>query len=227
MKSLTQIPFSLDAVSLMKQAHLEPESDMAEELRGLIDLAREVGKPKAAYTVSFVEGRDGDTVQIDGLSFTSRTLSKNLASSERIFPLVATCGHEMDEAFPARGDMLKEFWWDLIKAHLLGAANRHLDDELHRKFRLGKTATMRPGSGDASVWPIEQQKGLFALLGDVEQAIGVRLTDSCLMVPNKTTSGILFPTEVDFRSCEVCHRENCPSRHAPFNRQLWEEIQHD
>jgi hypothetical protein len=227
MKSLTQIPFSLDAVSLMKQAHLEPESDLAEELRGLIDLAREVGKPKAAYTVSFVEGRDGDTVQVDGLSFTSRTLSKNLASSERIFPLVATCGHEMDEAFPARGDMLKEFWWDLLKAHLLGAANRHLDDELHRKFRLGKTATMRPGSGDASVWPIEQQRGLFALLGDVEQAIGVRLTDSCLMVPNKTTSGILFPTEVDFRSCEVCHRENCPSRHAPFNRQLWEEIQHD
>ena len=86
---------------------------------------------------------------------------------------------------------------------------------------------MRPGSGDASLWPIEQQKALFALLGNVEQAIGVRLTDSCLMVPNKTTSGILFPAEVDFRSCEVCHRETCPSRHAPFNQQLWEEIQHD
>jgi len=227
MQILDEIPFSLDAVKLMTQLHVGPESDDAEELQGLIDAAMKVGKPKAAYTVSFVEGRDGDTVTIGGISFTSRTLSRNLASAERIFPSVTTCGIEMDESFPAKGDMVKEFWWDLIKTHLLGAAHTHLDDHLHRKFRLGKTSTMRPGSGDASVWPIEQQRGLFALLGDVEQAIGVRLTDSFLMVPNKTTSGILFPTEVDFRSCEVCHRGNCPSRHAPFNKQLWEEIQHD
>ena len=228
METLAEIPFSLDAVTLMKQAHVEPGSDDAEELLALMDVAVKVGKPKAAYTVSFVEGRDGDTLEVGGISFTSRTLARNLESSERIFPLVATCGHEMDESRPARGDMLKEFWWDLIKTELLGAANRHLDDHLHRKFRLGKTAVMRPGSGDVSVWPIEQQRGLFALLGDdVEQAIGVRLTDSFLMVPNKTTSGILFPTEVDFRSCEVCHRENCPSRQAPFNKQLWEEIQSD
>jgi hypothetical protein len=227
METLTEIPFSLDAVTLMKQVHIEHGSDDAEDLRALVDMAMKVGKPKAAYAVSFVEGRDGDTVVVGGIAFTSRTLSRNLASSERVFPLVATCGQEMDEAYPARGDMLKEFWWDSIKAHLLGAAHKHLNDHLHRTFRLGKTSTMRPGSGDASVWPIEQQRGLFSLLGDVEQAIGVRLTDSFLMVPNKTTSGILFPTEVDFRSCEVCHRENCPSRHAPFNRQLWEEIRHD
>ena len=74
--------------------------------------------------------------------------------------------------------------------------------------------------GDASVWPIEQQQGLFSLLGDVEERVGVKLTDSFLMVPNKTTSGILFPTETDFRSCEVCHREDCPSRHAAFNKSF-------
>ena len=225
METLTEIPFSLDEVTLMKQAHVEPGSDDAKELRSLMDVAVKAGKPKAAYAVSFVEGRDGDTVELGGISFTSRTLARNLESAERVFPMVATCGHEMDEASPVRGDMLKEFWWDLIKSELLGAANRHLNDHLHRKFRLGKTAVMRPGSGDASVWPIEQQRGLFALLGNVEQAIGVRLTDSFLMLPNKTTSGILFPTEVDFRSCEVCHRENCPSRQAPFNRQLWKEIE--
>jgi hypothetical protein len=227
MKILNSIPFSLDIDSLMQQAHLEPGSDDAQELRALADVARQAGKPKAVYAVSFIERRDGDTVQIGDISFSSRTLSRNLRSVERAFPQIATCGHEMDEASPAKGDMLKEFWWDLIKAHLLAAANKHLDDHLHHRFRLGKTAIMRPGSGDASVWPIEQQHGLFALLGDVRKAIGVVLTDSFLMVPNKTTSGILFPTENDFRSCEVCHRENCPSRHAPFNKQLWEEIQQD
>jgi hypothetical protein len=141
--------------------------------------------------------------------------------------LVATCGHELDEGFRDKGDILKEFWWDLIKTCLLGVANKFLSEHLHQTFRLGKTAIMRPGSGDASVWPIEQQKGLFRLLEGVEEELGIRLTESCLMIPNKTTSGILFPTETDFRSCEVCHRENCPSRHAPFNKALWEEIRHE
>jgi len=227
MEVLADIPFSLDADSLLKEAHLAPGSDDAEELRALVDLAIRVGKPKAAYTVCFIERRDGDTVQIGEVSFTSRTLSKNLKSVERVFPLVATCGREVADAFPAKGDMLKEFWWDLIKTRLLRAAHEHLADHLRRRFRLGKTATMHPGSGDASVWPLEQQRGLFALLGDVQSAIGVRLTDSLLMIPNKTISGILFPTEQDFQSCEVCHRESCPSRQAPFNRQLWEELQRD
>jgi len=227
MEILGEIPFSLDVEQIRTQAHVDARSSDAKGLLALIELAQEVGKPKAAYAVCFIGGRYEDAVQIGNVSFRSRTLVHNLEPVERVFPLVATCGHEMDEAFPGKGDMLKEFWWDLIKSRLLGAANKYLGDHLHRKFRLGKTATMRPGSGDASVWPIEQQKDLFTLLGDVEGAISVRLTESFLMVPNKTTSGLMFPTETDFRSCEVCHRENCPSRHAPFNKELWEEIQND
>jgi hypothetical protein len=226
-ETLDSISFSLDAEQIIAQAHLEAESRDAEDLLSLIELAQAVGKPKAVYAVCFIGLRDGDAVQIDDVRFKSRMLARNLGSVERVFPHVATCGHELDEAFPGKGDMLKEYWWDLIKSRLLGAANKHLTEHLHRKFRLGKTVTMHPGSGDASVWPIEQQKDLFMLLGDVEGAIGVRLTESFLMIPNKTTSGLMFATETDFRSCEVCHRENCPSRHAPFNKQLWAEIQHD
>jgi len=238
MERLIDIPFTIDIASLLREAHVEAGSSDAEELQDMVDLAMQVGKPKAAYTESFVEHRDGDVLQIDGVSFASRMLSRNLESVERVFPHVATCGREMDEAAPVQGDMmdeaspvqgdmLKEFWWDLIKARLHGTASKHLSDQVHGRFRLGQTATMHPGSADAVIWPIEQQRELFALLGDVEESIGVRLTESFLMVPNKSTSGILFPTESDFRSCEVCHREGCPSRHAPFNEELWEELQHD
>jgi len=227
MEILDSIPFLLNTEAIATQAHVESGSSDGIDLHSLVELAQEVGRPKAAYAVCFLSGRDGDTVQIDDVRFRSRTLAQKLGAVERVFPLVATCGQELDQAFPGKGDMLQEFWWDLIKNRLLGAANQHLNDHLNRRFRLGKTATMRPGSGDASVWPIEQQAGLFALLGDVEGAIGVRLTESFLMVPNKTVSGLMFPTETDFRSCEVCHRENCPARHAAFNKGLWEQIEHE
>lgn len=48
-----------------------------------------------------------------------------------------------------------------------------------------------------------------------------------LMTPNKTVSGITFTTDGDFRTCQVCHRQDCPSRSAPFDEATWKMIQHD
>ncbi len=225
MPILTEIPFVLEEEALFKQARLEPDADEADDFRALIAKARELGRPKAAYGVAFITERTEETVTFDGVVFTSRTLSRNLAASERVFPILATCGRELDDAGLVQGDPLAEFWLDQLKANLLLAANRFLLDLLRRQFRLEKTSIMRPGSGDATIWPIQQQHELFALLGDGPAAIGVELTDSCLMIPNKTTSGLLFPTEKDFRNCEVCHRADCPSRQAPFSQQLWNELQ--
>jgi hypothetical protein len=227
MEILSSIPFTLDADRIMTEARVEAGSEDAADLLALIEGARNIGRPKAAYAVSFVTAREGDQVRIDEVSFQSRVLAHHLKDVERVFPHVATCGSEMDREFSASGDLVKEFWWDLIKSRLLGAAHEYLNDHLHRKFRLGKTTVMRPGSGDASVWPIEQQTGLFALLGNVKRDIGVELMASSLMAPNKTISGILFPTETDFRSCEVCHRESCASRQAAFNQVLWDTLQHE
>ena len=72
-------------------------------------------------------------------------------------------------------------------------------------------------------WPITQQKELFSLFGDVEELIGVTLTESCLMVPLKSSSGIYFPTEVTFETCQLCPREVCESRRAPYDRALARE----
>jgi hypothetical protein len=86
---------------------------------------------------------------------------------------------------------------------------------------------MNPGSGDASVWPIEQQRDLFSMCGDVEKLIGVKLTKSLVLVPDMSVAGIFFPTEIHFESCQLCHRENCFLRRAPFDKELWESINQD
>lgn len=217
METITEIPFVLDVEQITSQAHIEHESNEAAELRSLIELAQQVGNPKAAYAVCFTEERSGDTIKIGDVFFKSQMLARNLETVERVFPILATCGHELDNAFTDNGDFLKEFWWDMIKGILLNTALEHLIAFLRRRFKLRKTATMHPGSADRNVWPIEQQQGLFKLLRDAGDRIGVRLTESFLMIPNKTISGIMFPTVTDFHSCEVCNREGCPSRTAPFN----------
>ena len=222
---LTQIPFEPDVTALLKRAHVKPGTADAATFTALVDRARTLARPKALYRESFVQERSGDRVWIDDTAFTSRALHMNLNDVVRVFPYVATCGRELDQVAPPSGDYLAVFWWDVIKGAALEQAVAFLNETLQQRYLLGKTSRMSPGSGDADVWPIEQQWDLFALLGDVEQQIGVVLTDWYLMVPNKTISGVLFPTEVEFRACQVCHREGCPNRRAPFDPELWQAIQ--
>jgi hypothetical protein len=225
MSILADIPHSLDCAQLLRQAHIEPDSDDAAAFMALYETARTCARPKAFYKKCDVGSKTGDTVAIGDVTFTSVMLARNLATVARVFPFVCTCGCELDQVSLPPGDFLQQFWWDLIKQAYLNVARTYLHDHLIQRYRLGKVASMAPGTGDATVWPIEQQRLLFDLLDGVTAHIGVVLTDSFLMVPNKSVSGIFFPTEHDFRACQVCHRERCPGRSAPFDQALWDATQ--
>ncbi len=221
---IADIPFEPSAEALLERVRVSPGTDDARAFGAMLDKAKAVARPKAMVRECFVEARGPETVTINGINFTSRAVRMNLDKVERVFAFVATCGHEMDHVPLPADDVLAAFWWDTIKAALLGCAVDHLDLYLSRTFALGKIATMSPGEGDVMVWAIEQQRELFSLLGDVRQQIGVLLTDSMLMIPNKTRSGIVFPTDADFHSCQLCRRPDCPARRTPFDPGLWDTV---
>lgn len=224
MKVIADIAVDLDLPSLLKQVHLEPDSEDALTFAGLVDLARDIARPKALYAEAYIEEKGADTVRIDAVTFTSRLLRLKLDPVQRVFPFVATCGHEMDTVGLPEDEFMADYWWDMIKTAVLGCAGRRLVRELEKLFLPSGSASVCPGSGDADLWPIQQQNELFALFGDVKDLIGVELTSSCLMVPNKSISGIRFATKTDFRSCQVCKREDCPNRCAPCDPVLWDAV---
>jgi len=224
MIELHDIPFSLDAELLMRQQRVQPGTDNAKAFAELLAKVTEVGRPKATYEVCFIEDKADESVVLNGVRLTSRALRRNLDPVERVFPYVATCGTEADAIAVPRDDAVQAFWLWTIKEALLDAATEYLYDHLATRYRMTHWATMDPGSGDADVWPIEQQKELFSVLGDVETRIGVKLTDSMLMIPTMSVSGIVFPTETEFASCQVCHREGCPGRTAPFDEEVWRAV---
>ena len=84
----------------------------------------------------------------------------------------------------------------------LAEATRELYRRIEQDYHPGSVASMNPGSLED--WPIDQQTYLFRILGDPKQDIGVELTDSYLMVPIKSASGILFPDSKGFENCRMC-----------------------
>ncbi len=227
MEVLNDIPFELNLDALLRENHIEEGTDDAIEFQNLVDTVGKIGKPKVLYKECFIDKKGTDTISIGDTTFRSHVLRKKLDTVERVFAYVATCGREVDGIEIPKEDFLKQYWLDIIKQTLLGSSRGYLNEHLSQKYRIGKTASMQPGSSDTTVWPIEQQKELFSIFGDVEGLIGVKLTDSFLMLPNKSVSGIIFQTEIDFKSCQLCHRENCKGRSASFDKDLWESMQHD
>jgi hypothetical protein len=170
---------------------------------------------RAAFVVSHVGANAVDSVRIDGERFESRILSRNLASVGRVFPFVISLGAAMEGLIDGTDDLLEKYILDEIGNAALKLARREFERHLRRQYAVDKMAFMAPGS--LKDWPIEQQQGLFALLGDRPAAIGATLTDSCLMLPRKTVSGIYFPSETTFMSCQLCPRAGCDHRKAPFS----------
>ena len=224
MVSLTDIPFTFNMNLLFGTLHITRNTDRAKEFEDLIDKVQAIAKPKALYKVSFIDEKGVDSVTIDGVRFTSRALRKNLDPIERVFPYIATCGTEMDDIKIEPGNIQKKMWISFLKSHLLQTSIFYLAGHLTQRYRVTHLSSMNPGSGDASVWPLEQEKELFSMCGNVEKLIGVKLTKSLVLVPDMSVAGIFFPTETNFESCQLCHREKCYLRRAPFDKELWESI---
>jgi len=189
--------------------------------RELLDIARPIARPKAVYEVCYLENKNEDSVEIGGVSFSSRLLRVNLDKVARVFPYIATCGMELEEIVIPAADLIRRYCLDVIKETALHSAISYLERHLNRSYALGQISRMNPGS--LASWPITQQKELFTIFGNVEELIGVKLTESYLMIPVKSVSGIFFPTEIKFQSCQLCPREVCTERRAPYDPNLAEK----
>jgi len=113
--------------------------------------------------------------------------------------------------------ILKQLFLERLGDFALRSAKTYLGKYLGERYCLGEISSMGSGQLD---WSITQQRALFSILGDVKAMIGVRLTKDSLMIPRKSISGIMFPAEVTFISCQLCPRENCISRRAPYDEHL-------
>jgi len=216
---LTDITSTFDIPGLAKRLHVRERS--MDELADLVAQAQPIARPKVMFGLAYVDERGEDTVTLDGITFKSRVLRVNMKEANRAWCYVATCGRELYDWAESLDDVLQHFWAEAIEEAALRDAMRAMNREIKRRFRPGKMVSMNPGS--LIDWPITQQRPLFRLMGDPTAAIGVELKESCLMIPNKSVSGVRFEKEERFESCQLCPRRDCPGRRAPYDADLYEK----
>jgi hypothetical protein len=209
------VKLSLDVV----QARLRAPSPEAVET--LLSEALSLAEAKAAFAVAYIDEKGMDEVVIEGRRFRSRVLRKNLDGVGRVFPAVVTIGSRLEQKADESQDLLEKYYLDMIGNLILAEARSYLIRELCRRFAIETLSWMSPGSLED--WPIEEQRPLFALLGGAQATVGVQLTESLLMLPRKSVSGLFFPSETTFLSCRLCPRPRCEGRKARYDEQAVKE----
>lgn len=216
-------PLSLEVADVLRGQGIDPDRarpPVASAAQEVVAEARALSVPAALYAILPVCDFQHQTVVMEGgVVFEGPLVARALAGATEVALAVCTIGPALDErvaALTASGDLLRALALDgagiaAVSKVSQVVGERMCDEALARGLRAG----MRASPGQEG-WPIEQQRVLFGLL-PAEQA-GIRLTESCLMLPRKSVSfvvGLGPEMRVDAVACDFCSkRERCRWRHS-------------
>ena len=174
---------------------------------------------KAGYRIlemqTAVDRNDG--VYINSRFFkTERIIAGHLRKAERVAPYVVTLGIEADKwikQLQNSGESVMSFLVDTIASHAVEKAADLMQNHIEREMTLdGYCCTNRYSPGYCK-WQVSEQHLLFALLP--KNFCGIRLNESAMMTPLKSTSGIIgigHQVKKAEYTCEKCGETNCVHR---------------
>lgn len=202
----------LTAEDVLRGQGIDPgraSTRLVEQARAAATEAQALVHPAALHRVLEVTGGGTAHVAYPGGRFQGELVGRAMAGAQCLQVALCTIGLSLEERVHAliRRDVAAGLALDGAGTAALRlvaqAVEAIIAEEAHAR---GRTLGMRVFPGQEG-WPIEQQRHVFALLPAEE--IGVRLTDSYLMLPTKSVSFVVperAETKPEERPCDLCSK---------------------
>ena len=197
---------------LMGYGDRVPEKPFLEMIDMMIDELAECCTPEYGYVVHPVKHFDEIHLQIaETMLQAGKIITSSLREAAYIAVFVATVGNGYERwKNKVKDDMVRAFFADSLGSVLAEASVAVMLARIEREMTdqgLFVSNSYSPGYCD---WLLLEQRKLFSFFP--AHFCGVTLTESCLMLPLKSVSGIIgIGKDVKKRlySCEVCKMTNC------------------
>ncbi|WP_455368141.1 hypothetical protein [[Eubacterium] cellulosolvens] len=217
MEIINHIPVILNPDVIVQRLFPAQRERKLQEVLNILKVAESLIDARAVYKAASFNCISEDTIGIDNVLLRSMILRTNLIHSSKVFPYILTIGGKLEEEAKSYG-LLERFFLETIGDIALQEAVNYLESFLKERYEIRQLSCMNPGSLED--WPLTQQRQVFMLFQDVEKILRVKLTEHCYMIPRKSVSGVFFPTESKFYSCQICPRKRCDSRKANYSPEL-------
>ena len=183
--------------------------------------AADICNIKAEFVIySDIKFNDADkSLDINNINFEiKKIISGQIKRSESIAVFLCTAGEEIgirSRQYMQERDMLKGYLYDVVGSLIVEAAADLMQKELEKSASSsGKRITNLYSPGYCG-WFVGEQHKLFQLVPD--NFCGIRLTESALMDPVKSMSGIIGIGEKvrsNPHTCSLCDMKDCTYRKA-------------
>lgn len=217
LKIFENIKLEYDVDEIINFCHMERIKEKLDNIADTISEGYKLLDPKAMYEpIKIYEIKGSRLILDDGTFFESNLLAEELKCTNELAIYIVTVGPALEQKVAELGsiDLAKSFIIDCVGTYALSQIFNFIRKD-YRPNNFRKISKFSPGS--TSNWDMSQQRVLFDILGPkkVEEAIGVRLNEYCVMIPKKSVSGVMGETEEQFQECQICERR-CEFRRAPF-----------
>jgi hypothetical protein len=180
-------------------------------------------EPSINYLKRKIDSVNNGSIHLqEGPVFKSTKLSKTLKGCEEVICFIATLGNRIDNKIK---NLMNET--RLSEAYVLDAmgsiAVENMVERFHKreseKYEMESKAVTIPFSPGYCDWPLKDQKKVFNLFDSFQ--LNVVLSESCLMNPRKSISGVFGVTPLHlsipfhrYNPCMECSKKNCIARRS-------------
>jgi hypothetical protein len=207
-----------------------PDGDLPDPLPGMIrailEEAPDHTRIEGGYLIlDNLEISDEPAIRVEGLEFhPTRAISRQVRAAEQMAFFMITAGEGItgwSQQELTGGDPMAGYIIDLLGSEIVVAALDRMQEELAGTVgKAGLKTTNRYSPGDCG-WPVTDQRKLFQLFpGDF---CGISLSESCLMHPIKSVSGIIgigSQVRKTAYACDLCEMESCVYRYRKEVRSV-------
>jgi hypothetical protein len=186
--------------------------DYAEHAHHLIN-------PSYSYIIRDMEWARGSISFVeDSIIFKSRVIAQLLEHCSQVAVFLVTIGEYLEETayrLAKDGRMLQATVLDAVGSDAVEKLADFVQDKIGEVANAEGLVTSQRFSPGYCDWNIGHQRMLFwALKGNT---LGIRLTGDCLMIPQKSISGIIgigpsSDNVENYNPCKTCRKHDCPSR---------------
>ena len=193
-----------------------PDGGILQLINNVYTEINTICKPQYIYEVYDGNTCGNASIKINNATFeTGKMITHYLYGMEKCCIFATTAGVEYDtrkKLFREKGEILEEFIADSIGSVIAEACVNALAGELAETVANDYTCTY-PYSPGYCNWKLTEQPLLFSLLPDTP--CGITLTESCLMVPIKSITGIIGigkNIKQKVYACDICEMKECFKR---------------
>ena len=198
-------------------ADYKPSARIMSLINEYIENAHNLIAPSYSYVIRDIKSVKGSRVVIEGsVTFQSEVIAQLLEQCEKVAVFALTIGNHLEELvahLAESGVIVQAAVLDAIGSvaaeSVAGFVQGRVGEMAHAQ-ELCISQRLSPGYCD---WDIGQQRMVFQAMNG--NSAGVRLTEGCLMLPQKSISGIIGigPSEVEnYNPCKTCDKHDCVGR---------------